>query len=74
MKNTEIFFGMSVAEAARQSDVPSTTVWRHANKKRKISPEYAIIYNKTLGIPLHEMRPDLWSAPTEEDKTQGDAE
>ena len=74
MKNAEIFFGMTVAEAARKSDVPSTTVWRHAKKKRKISPEYAVLYNKTLGIPLHKMRPDLWPDPASTDKPQGDGE
>lgn len=36
-------------------------LWRHG--RRKINAERAIALSKVTGIPLHELRPDLWEAP-----------
>ena len=55
-----IFFGFPLALVARKTKLPTVTVWRHATGVRKISAEIAILYYETLGIPLSELRPDLW--------------
>lgn len=34
---------------------------RHYNGKRPVSAEYALKYEKLLGIPRYELRPDLWT-------------
>lgn len=54
------FHGFTVKDAATLSGFPYVTVWRHLNKQRTISPEAAIRYHSTLGIPLTVLRPDLW--------------
>lgn len=36
---------------------------RHYRGERKISANHALIYEKNLGIPRYELRPDLWDAP-----------
>lgn len=38
----------------------ATTVWQHCCGVRRVSPESAVKYQKSLGIPLSELRPDLW--------------
>jgi len=37
-------------------------VYAHCHQLRKISAESAIKYSQALNIPLHELRPDLWTA------------
>jgi DNA-binding transcriptional regulator YdaS (Cro superfamily) len=37
-------------------------LWRHG--RRKINAERAIELARVLGIPLHELRPDLWAPGT----------
>lgn len=32
---------------------------------KRIPAERAPVISKTLGLPLHELRPDLWPAPTD---------
>lgn len=61
--------GMTIPEIAKKSGFPYTTVWRHAVSQRAISPEAAIVYEKTLGIPRSELRPDLW--PPEDRQAPG---
>ena len=39
-----------------------SVVFLHCTGKRSISPESAIKYAKAFGIPLSDMRPDLWPA------------
>lgn len=51
---------MSFAEVGRLVDYGRDTVSRHCNGQRQISVEAALRYNKSLGIPLHEMRPDIF--------------
>lgn len=63
MKTTSchpIFQGKTLSDIARDSGLSTTSVWRHAHGKLKISAESALKYNKALGIPLSAMRPDLW--------------
>lgn len=54
------FFGYTIPEVARATGLPTTTVWRHAMRARKISDVSAIKYHRCLDIPLCELRPDLW--------------
>lgn len=37
-----------------------STVCQHLRGDRRISAESALAYNKGLGIPLSDLRPDLW--------------
>ena len=54
--------GMSVQEIADRCAIRSrSTVLQHCNGQRAISAEIAIKYANGLGIPLSELRPDLWS-------------
>jgi len=42
-----------------------TSIFRHCHGK-KIKPEDAVMYETTLGIPRHQLRPDLWPLPQQE--------
>ena len=56
--------GMSLQKIADMCAFRSrSTVFQHCNGHREISAESAIKYAKGLGIPLHDLRPDLWPAP-----------
>ena len=55
--------GLTPIEAHRRG-MPYQSVYRQFRGQRKPSGEYAILYEKTLGIPRSEIRPDLWP-PTE---------
>lgn len=55
------FYGYVIAEASRLSGVAYADVWRHAHNERRISADMAMRYHETLGIPLEQMRPDLWA-------------
>lgn len=64
MKNSKpLFMGRKISYVAKLCDLPYVSVWRHAKGARSISPEMALKYAKGLGIPLHDLRPDLWPAP-----------
>lgn len=61
MKNSTLkFFGRDISYVAALCGLNVSTVWRHAQKKRTISPHAALRYAKFLGIPLSALRPDLW--------------
>lgn len=51
--------GLSMRAASRLG-IPYLTIVQHCNGSRKISAESAIRYARSLGIPLSELRPDLW--------------
>lgn len=55
-----LFLGFPLPTVAKASNLPRTTVWRHATGNRKISAEAALVYSKALGVPLSQIRPDLW--------------
>ena len=60
------FYGFSVKDAAALSGFPYVTVWRHLNNQRNISPEAAIRYHSTLGVPLADIWPPTSpNTPTE---------
>ena len=63
--------GMTIPEIAKESGFPYTTVWRHAVGQRAISPEAALVYENTLGVPRSKLRPDLW--PPDENKLEAPA-
>lgn len=52
--------GITRMDAAKASGFSYATIHMHYSGKRTISADSAIIYEKTLGIPRKELRPDLW--------------
>lgn len=56
----QFFHGFSISEVSNATQLPRVTIWRHATGKRQISAEYALIYSEKLGLPLYQLRPDLW--------------
>lgn len=52
--------GLSVNQAFQMSGICYDIIWKHKRGKRGVSPEMAILYEKKLGIPRYELRPDLW--------------
>ncbi len=36
------------------------TLWKQYRDERRVGPQSAILYEKILGIPRSELRPDLW--------------
>lgn len=50
----------SFAEIARRCSLDSTAVLRHCKGERKIGGEAALRYHVKLGIPLNELRPELF--------------
>lgn len=59
-KTNLLFLGLPLSYVAKATKLPATTVWRHATGARKVSPELAIQYSRSLGVPLSKIRPDLW--------------
>ena len=51
--------GLTPAEAHRRG-MPYQSVYRQYRGQRKPSGEYAMLYERLLGIPRSEIRPDLW--------------
>lgn len=47
--------GLTIAEAARVCGVNPVSVNRHYHGERGISPDFALIYNKSFGIPLTDL-------------------
>ena len=61
IENFRLSSGMSFQEIADRCAIRSrSTVFQHCNGQRAISAEIAVKYAKALGIPLSELRPDLW--------------
>ena len=52
--------GLSIADASRASGIPYVTIAQHVRGSRGISAALAIKYERQLGIPRSELRPDLW--------------
>lgn len=64
MKNALEFFRVTHGMTFRKlteacGEMSLYAVYRHC-RGQKIPGESAIIYSKKLGIPLSELRPDLW--------------
>lgn len=56
---------MSYQNLATLVPYGTTAVWNHC-KSLKIPAEAAVHYARILGIPLHELRPDLWGGPEQQ--------
>ena len=56
---------------ASQAQTAKGALYQHCQGKRTISAESAVRYHDTLGIPLSELRPDLWRSGDSED-TEGE--
>lgn len=56
--------GISIREAAR-TGIPYCTVWQQCKGVRSVGAKSALRYEKFLGIPRWEIRPDLWDPPQE---------
>lgn len=52
--------GWAVAEVYRKYGIPHMTLRQHIKGTRSISAEQALKYERILGIPRSELRPDLW--------------
>lgn len=53
--------GMTLSEIAFAAGFRSrSSVFQHCRGSRTISAESALKYSRALGIPLSELRPDLW--------------
>jgi hypothetical protein len=67
--------GISVMQAAK-AGLPYMSVYKQYNGERNPSGRFALMYERVLGIPRSEIRPDLWS-PEENPASkleQGDAD
>ena len=51
--------GLTMSDAVH-AGISRQTVWFHWHGKRKVSCDSALIYERALGIPRSELRPDLW--------------
>ena len=56
-----LFFGYVIHDVSKLTGIAYAVVWRNANNKNSISPKNAKIYYEKLGIPLYQLRPDLWT-------------
>lgn len=62
MNNLQSIFkqhNLTLKQAAEQG-IPYQTVYKQLKGTRSIGAKTAMRYHKILGIPLYELRPDLW--------------
>ena len=60
----EVFEKYGVTRAAcHRKGIRYTTAHSHWTGYRRVRPEQAIRYEKLMGIPRWELRPDLWEPP-----------
>lgn len=53
--------GIPCKVAYKRTGLQPSTVWQHYKGTRPISATDALVYEKKLGIPRYEIRPDLWT-------------
>ena len=58
--------GLTPATAAKQFGLPYHALFKQCKGERTVGPRCAILYERVLGIPRWELRPDLWPAPHED--------
>lgn len=61
---------LSCVEMAAIVGCRHSTISRHCNDKRPISGDFVLLYHAKFGIPLHELRPDIF----EKDDQQNEPE
>lgn len=54
---------LTFAAIGRDCGLTTTAVLRHCKGERKIGGEAALRYHVNLGIPLRELRPELFEQP-----------
>lgn len=62
--------GLTCREAARMG-VPFHNIYKQYKGERGVGPNSALLYERILGIPRSELRPDLWppaESPTPPEK------
>lgn len=64
IKNALDSRGITVREAAR-AGLPYMSVYKQYKGERNPSGRFALMYERCLGIPRSEIRPDLWSPDPE---------
>ena len=58
---------LTYRQLARKCGVTLNMMYRHCHgKNNRIPAEMAVVYSRELGIPLCQMRPDLWPAETQQ--------
>lgn len=60
--------GIQIKEAAK-AGIPYCSIWQQYRGMRPVGAQAAIRYERLLGIPREELRPDLWEN-TDADKLQ----
>ena len=68
IKNALDSRGISVRDAAK-AGIPYMSVYKQYKGERNPSGRFALMYERCLGIPRSEIRPDLWS-PEENPATE----
>jgi hypothetical protein len=60
----EVFeqYGITCA-ACQRKGIRYSTAYSHVTGYRRVRPDQAIRYEKLMGIPRWELRPDLWEPP-----------
>ena len=51
--------GMTL-KAAVEMGANYQTLWKQFRNDRRVGPKTALLYERILGIPRSELRPDLW--------------
>ena len=68
MKNAlecyRILHDMTFRTLAARSGISVFAVFSHCKGNKKLTAESALKYNRALGIPLSDLRPDLWPPET----------
>lgn len=65
--------GLSFAEVGRRAGLSRVTVLKHCKEERPIGGAAAIRYFAHLGIPLEQLRPDLFKVFQPQNNTQKSA-
>lgn len=60
--------GLTLADAVRLG-LPYHALYKQLKGERAVGVTCALRYHKVLGIPLSELRPDIWR-PSEEEKSE----
>ena len=57
---------------SERTGIPLPTVQKHFYGTRNIGAQSLAKYHDTLGIPLSELRPDLWRADDDAEDSEGE--
>ena len=60
--------GLTLADAVRMG-VPYHALYKQLRGERSVGVVCALRYHRMLGIPLSELRPDIWPDKTEPDES-----